>query len=363
MSHAAIPFLPLSDTIESKRVFKKLILAHSALAEMKGTAVEIPNKDILVHTLALQEAKSSSEVENIITTNDELFQSDFNAGKFRTLAAKEVYNYADALLRGFTTLKETGYISLNHIIDIQARLVETKAGFRKLPGTALHNEQTGATVYTPPQDYQDILAYMGNLEGFINNDSLSDCDPLVKMAIIHHQFETIHPFYDGNGRTGRIINVLYLVKEGLLDIPILYLSRYINQHKDTYYTLLQKVRTHHAWEEWVLFILDAVEQTSLQTTKIIHGIKALMLAAKETMRAALPKIYSQDLLNNIFKYPYTKIDFIMDDLRISRVTAGKYLNQLSAINIMDKRKLGKENYYINITLYNFLANVNELIKL
>jgi len=199
---------------------------------------------------------------------------------------------------------------------------------------------------------------MSNLEQFINDHDLSDLDPLIKMAIIHHQFESIHPFYDGNGRTGRIINILYLVKEGLLNLPILYLSRYINQNKSDYYRLLQKVRTENSWEEWVLYILDGVEQTSLQTIKIIDGIKAIMQKHKQKIRTDLPKIYSQDLLNNLFRHPYTKIDFVMTELAVSRPTATRYLDELTAINIIQKHKLGKDNYYVNHELFDLLANVN-----
>jgi Fic family protein len=201
---------------------------------------------------------------------------------------------------------------------------------------------------------------MSNLEQFINDDLLSDLDPLVKMSIIHHQFESIHPFYDGNGRTGRIINVLYLVNEKLLDLPILYLSRYINQNKGLYYSLLQGVRSEGNWEEWILFVLEGVEQTSLQTTGIIQGIKSLMLSQKQRIREKLPKIYSQDLLNNLFNHPYTKIDFVINNLGISRLTATRYLNELERIEILRKEKIKKENYYINQELFNFLANVNEI---
>jgi Fic family protein len=204
---------------------------------------------------------------------------------------------------------------------------------------------------------------MSNLEQFINDNSISDLDPLVKMAIIHHQFESIHPFYDGNGRTGRIVNILYLVKEQLLDIPVLYLSRYINQNKGVYYTLLQNVRTENAWEEWILFILEGIEQTSLHAMTIIQGIKKLMVSHKNKIRNELPKIYSQDLLNNIFKHPYTKIDFMMESLNISRNTTIKYLDELVRIDILSKEKLKKENYFINKELYDFLANVTEKFPL
>lgn len=287
-----------------------------------------------------------------------MYQSDFVTKNFRNLAAKEVHNYAQALRTGFEIVKQKGFISNNHILHIQATIEENSAGFRKLPGTALKNEQTGEVVYTPPQHSEEIQDLMNNLEQFMNDDSLSDWDPLVKMALIHHQFESIHPFYDGNGRTGRIINILFLVKEGLLNIPILYLSRFINQNKGEYYKLLQKVRSENAWEEWVLFILEAVEQTSLQAIRVIHGIKELMLSHKLKIRNELPKIYSQDLLNNIFRHPYTKIDFVMKELNLSRKTAAKYLDELEKIGILSKHKIWKDNYYINDDLFNLLQNVN-----
>jgi Fic family protein len=192
----------------------------------------------------------------------------------------------------------------------------------------------------------------------MNVNDLCDWDPLVKMAVIHHQFESIHPFYDGNGRTGRIINILYLVKEGMLNLPILYLSRYINQNKSNYYRLLQKVRTENAWEEWVLYMLEGVEQTSLQTIKVIDGIKHLMQSHKKKIRGST-KFYSQDLINNLFKHPYTKIDFIMADLDVSRLTATKYLDELDQIGVVRKVKLGRDNYYINTDLYNLLSNVSQ----
>lgn len=354
-----IPHFPLELDLETKAVLKKTAAARSALAEMKGAALSIPNESILISTLSLQEAKDSSAIENIITTHDELFQSDFTTQNFKTLASKEVHSYAEALRWGFQTVRKQGFLSNNHIITIQEAIEENRAGFRKVPGTELKNEQTGEVVYTPPQTHDEIVALMNNLEEFINVSELSDWDPLVKMAVIHHQFESIHPFYDGNGRTGRIINILYLVKEGLLNLPILYLSRYINQNKSDYYRLLQKVRTENAWETWVLYILEGVEQTSLQTIKIIEGIKNLMLKHKKKIRENT-KFYSQDLINNLFNHPYTKIDFIMTDLDVSRLTATKYLDELDQIGIVQKVKLGRDNYYINTDLYNLLSNVNQI---
>jgi Fic family protein len=352
------PLLPLDSDIETKAVMKKTASARSALAEMKGAASSIPNETILISTLSLQEAKDSSAIENIITTHDELYQSDFSTKLFKSLSTKEVHRYAHALREGFKDVKKNGILSNKHILSVQATIEDNDAGFRKVPGTALKNEQTGEIVYTPPQHPDEIVALMDNLEQFMNLNELSDMDPLVKMAIIHHQFESIHPFYDGNGRTGRIINILYLVKEGLLNIPILYLSRFINQNKADYYRLLQKVRSEGAWEEWTLFILDGVEQTSLQTIELIQGIKALMLKHKRKMRQDLPNIYSQDLLNNIFRHPYTKIDFVMSDLAVSRPTATRYLNELCKVGVLSLEKHGKDNYYINTALFGLLSNVN-----
>jgi Fic family protein len=346
MSHS-VPLLPLPFDLESRVVLKKLARAHQALAELKGIAATIPNENILINTLALQEAKDSSAIENIITTQDDLFQSDLASRSFVTLSAKEVLFYADALRYGFEQVRAKGLLTNNHILEMQAIIEENSAGFRKLPGTALKNDATGEVIYSPPQEPQEVIALMSNLEQFINDDGLCDWDPLTKMAVIHHQFESIHPFYDANGRTGRIINILYLVKQDLLKIPVLYLSRYINQNKLDYYRLLQAVRTENDWEGWVLFMLDGVEQTSQQTIVLIEGIKRLMLAAKQKMRTELPKIYSQDLLNNLFRHPYTKIEFVLDELQITRQTAAKYLDELVSIGLLQKHRIAKENFYLN----------------
>lgn len=354
-----VPDLPLSAELETKPVLKKLAQAHRALAELKGVTGIIPNQAILISTLSLQEAKDSSAIENIITTHDELYKSDSKSKQFTSRAAKEVYNYAAALRGGFEKVKSKQLLSTTTILEIQATIVENSAGLRSLPGTELKNDRTGAMVYTPPQEAGQVKALMSNLEKFINDDSLSDLDALIKMALIHHQFESIHPFYDGNGRTGRIINVLYLVKEGLLDTPVLYLSRHVNQNKAEYYRLLQAVRDQEAtWEEWVLFMLEAVEQTSYQTIQLVRGIRDLMQHHKKLMREELPKIYSQDLLNNLFRHPYTKIEFVIQDLQVSRITATKYLNELVRIGLLSKHKKWKENYYLNDSLFDLLSNAS-----
>ncbi|RYF42257.1 MAG: Fic family protein, partial [Cytophagaceae bacterium] len=326
---------------------------------LKGAADSIPNQSILINTLSLQEAKDSSAIENIITTHDDLYRSDSAARQFVTGAAKEVHSYATALRNGFEQVKSTGMLTSEDILTIQEYIEGNRAGFRRLPGTALRNEQTGHTVYTPPQHPDQILSLMHDLERFMNEDDLCDFDPLTKMALIHHQFESIHPFYDGNGRTGRIINILYLVKQGLLGSPVLYLSRYINGHKSDYYRLLQRVRTHQDWEEWLLYLLDGVAETSRQTTTLVRDIAALMLSHKQKMRGELPKIYSQDLINNLFRHPYTKIEFVMDELGVHRNTAAKYLEALVGIGLLEKHKIGVENFYMNVALYDLLQNVSE----
>ncbi|WP_225872204.1 Fic family protein [Pedobacter frigidisoli] len=354
--------LPLKQDVETKAVLKRLNAVRAALEGLNGVAESIPNERIILNTLSLQEAKDSSAIENIVTTHDELYTSDTITRQFTSHAAKEVYNYAQALLEGFRQVKESGLITVNHILNLQELLEENDAGFRKVPGTALKNDQTGETVYTPPQEFDKIIELMSNLETFINDGELTDLDPVVKMAIIHHQFESIHPFYDGNGRTGRIINILYLVKENLLKLPILYLSRYINQNKSTYYRLLQQTRDTNNWEPWILYMLDAVEETAVQTSFIIREIKKLMVIHKQKIRSELPKIYSQDLINSLFKHPYTKIEFIKNDLRIARKTAGRHLDQLCETGLITKNKIGKENYYFNNDLIEFLINVSSLKK-
>lgn len=355
MSDFKLKKLPLTKDIESKRVLKKLNEANRALAELKGIVSSIPNESILINTLGLQEAKDSSEIENIITTHDDLYKAELNLDSFKSLDAKEVQNYITALKTGYSLISKRNILTNNDIIQIQSKLEENNAGFRKVPGTALKNANTGEVVYTPPQDYEIIQDLMSNLEQFINDDNLSEFDPIVKMAIIHYQFESIHPFYDGNGRTGRIINVLYLVMKGLLDLPILYLSRYIIENKAKYYDLLQEIRVTDNWENWLLYIIEAVEKTSKQTILLIKEIQKLMMEYKHLIRDNY-KFYSQDLLNNLFQHPYTKIEFIERDLKVSRITAANYLNKLSKDGILIKQKLGTANYYINHRLYEILTH-------
>ncbi len=347
------PKLPIGIDVESKAVLKKVALAHKALAKLDGVVSTIPNRNILINSLVLQEAKGSSEIENIITTHDELYKADINM-ESASREAKEVQHYRTALLHGFDKVKESGLLLKRDIVAMQKILEQNDAGIRKQSGTELKNAQTGETVFVPPQDFETIDTLMNNLEQYINEPS--ELDPLVDMAIIHYQFETIHPFYDGNGRTGRIINILYLVFKELLEIPVLYLSRYIIQNKADYYRLLQKVRTDAAWEEWILYMLEGVIQTSKETVLLIDAINTLMYNSKVKLKTEAPKIYSKDLLEILFQHPYTKIEFVTEGLGVTRQTASTYLKQIEALGIVKEFKLGRSKYFINTALYKLLQH-------
>ena len=354
---------PLSELdprlLETTPILRKTASAGRRLAELKGMSAEIPNQRVLVLSLVLQEAKDSSEIENIITTHDEVYRESLFPEWGDSVAAKEVRRYVQALQVGDELIKASGLLTSSHIQRIQETLEENSAGYRKLPGTTLKNSQ-GETVYTPPQDHNAIVALMVDLERFINDDSVFDADPLVKMAIIHHQFESIHPFYDGNGRTGRIINILYLIQQGLLDIPILYLSCYIVQTKPNYYRLLQNVREDNYWEEWILYMLTAVEETAFETLSTISKIKEALLDYKHRIRADY-KFCSQDLINNLFSHPYTKIEFLERDLKVSRLTATKYLDTLAQAGFLRKHRIGRSNFYTNLALFKILTGEEDPI--
>lgn len=356
-----IPKLPLPYDFETKAILKQVNLANRKLAELKGVALTIPNEQILISTLTLQEAKDSSAVENIVTTQDDLYKADLNLTEAAINAsAKEVLNYRQAMQRGFELARKTKLLTLNDIKKIQQELESNNAGFRSAPGTTLQN-QNKEIVYTPPQSNLEIEKAMQNLEQYINDPQMHDVDPLVKMAIIHHQFESIHPFYDGNGRTGRIINILYLVINGLLDLPILYLSRYITHNKGDYYRLIQAVRDNeadnsHEWEQWIMFILKGVEETAEETIRLVKGISQLMADYKTKLRPLFERLYKHELLNNLFFHPYTKIEFIQKDMMVQRKTAAKYLDIIVENGLLDKVKIGHTNYYINIQLMKLFMN-------
>ncbi|MEO6065721.1 MAG: Fic family protein [Lysobacterales bacterium] len=345
------------DRFETPTILKALSAASRNLAELKGVAASIPNQDILINTLALQEAKDSSAIENIVTTHDALYRDDDSGEAGANTAIKEVLRYRQALRAGHVQVRDRGLLTLNTILDVQQQLECNEAGFRRVPGTVLR-DGAGHTVYSPPQDANEVRSLMGDLESFIHDQPPFDVDPLIKMALIHHQFESIHPFYDGNGRTGRIINVLYLVKEQLLDIPVLYLSRHIVRTKPDYYRLLQAVREEDRWEEWVIYMLAAVEATARETIVTIQAIKDLLLDTKQKIRGTC-KFYSQDLINNLFSHPYTKIEFVQRDLGVSRITATRYLEALVSGGFLLKRKLGRTNYYVNLPLYSLLLRAEQ----
>ncbi len=346
--------LPLTQQIETQKVLKKAISANRALANLNGVARIIPNSAILINSLVLQEAKDSSAIENIITTHDELYRANLDIESV-TNEAKEVQNYKEALLRGFALVKDTKLLLKKHIVEIQAVLEQNDAGVRKQAGTNLKNSLTGEVIYTPPQDYETIQELLTNLEDYINEPN--DIDPLVNMAIIHHQFESIHPFYDGNGRTGRIINILYLILKDLLDIPVLYLSRYIITHKADYYRLLSDVSFNDGLNEWILFMLRGVEEIARETIQTIKSIETLMNETKNIIIEQKPKIYSKDLLEALFYHPYTKKAFIVEHLKISRPTVTNYLNELENIGILSSKKIGKEIFYIHTKLFDLFKDM------
>ena len=360
-----IPSLPLAIDVETKEILKQLSKSRSALAELKGFARVIPNEAILISTLTLQEAKDSSAVENIVTTHDELYKADLNAKDYVVSAStKEVLNYREAIQTGFRLVRDKGLLTNSVLKQVQGILEGNNAGFRTTSGTTLKDNK-GNIVYMPPQDADTINNLMANLERFINDEDMADLDPLIKTAIIHHQFESIHPFYDGNGRTGRILIILYLVANGLLDLPILYLSRYITHNKGEYYRLLQAVRENEDnaedWRNWIVFILKGIEETSLNTIKMIKSIDTLMREYKNVLRPIFGKQYKHELLNNLFFHPYTKIEFIQRDMQVARNTASKYLDMIVETGLVEKVKVGKSNYYFNTKLINLFLNHNQTI--
>ena len=365
-----IPKLPLEIDLETKTILKQLSLASRALAELKGVAKTIPNENILLNTLVLQEAKDSSEIENIVTTQDDLYKEDVEFGDTKKtverVAAKEVLRYRQAMQIGFALVRKNKLLTNAVIKQIQQELEENRAGFRALPGTLLKNGND-EVVYTPPQTKEEIENCMTNLEKFINDPSFCELDPLIKLPIIHHQFESIHPFYDGNGRTGRIICILFLVTNDLLDLPILYLSRYINHNKGEYYSLIQAIRNNFPdnqkdWENWILFILKGIEQTSKETVILVQEIKKLMDDYKQKLRPLFGAKYNHELLNNLFRHPYTKIEYIERDLEVSRFTASKYLDIIVENGLAEKIKINTSNYYINKKLADLFINQAELYK-
>lgn len=348
-----LPLLPpVRDKIETVKVLRQLVKASVALAELKGLAKILPNPTILLNAVILKEARASSEIENVITTQDKLYQAISAKGVQADNATKEVLRYREAMLYGFHFIQKKGFISTNAIIEIQKILEENAAGIRKLSGTALRNAATGKVIYTPPDNPDSINRLMRNLEEYLNH--ANEISPLIKMAVQHYQFESIHPFYDGNGRTGRIINVLYLILNGLIENPILYLSAYIIDNKADYYRLLQEVRTKDNWEDWVMYILKGIEQTAQETITQVKEISELFAQTQELVKRKAPKTYSKELIELLFEHPYCKTEYLTERFGISRVTAAKYLKELERIKVLQTKQVWKETLYINTRLFDLL---------
>jgi Fic family protein len=344
---------PKKSLVETIAILKQESKSAVALAELKGLTNTLPNPNILINAVILKEAQASSGIENVITTQDKLYQALYSKSAKPDVATKEVLRYREALLMGTLLIKERGFLNTNGIISIQKELEENNAGLRRLPGTALVNDLTNEVIYTPPDNFDTISNLMKNLEEYLN-DGEDDVSPLIKLAIQHYQFESIHPFYDGNGRTGRIINVLYLILKGLLTEPVLYLSSYIIQNKGDYYRLLQEVRTENNWEDWILYMLKGIEQTALSTIEQINKINHLFSETQKLVQEKLPRIYSKDLIEQLYIHPYCKIEFLVNNLGIERKAASRYLNGLEEIGILKSQQKGKEVIYMNTKLYNLL---------
>jgi Fic family protein len=342
-----LPLLPPATDLETKAVLKQAISANRVLANLRGLAVKIPNQGMLINSIVLQEARLSSEIENIVTTNDELYRAAADPEGKTDAHTKEVLRYREALRFGFQALRDRP-LTTNLFIELVQLIKQAQIGIRAIPGTALKND-LGDVIYTPPVGEAIIRDKLSNLEKFIHADD--DLDPLIKMAVMHYQFEAVHPFPDGNGRTGRILNLLYLVEKQLLDIPVLFLSRYIIANKADYYLGLRGVTERQDWESWVLYMLRAVESTAQQTFDQVTRILMLMEEVQIKVRAEAENIYSKDLIELIFRQPYTKIQFLVDAGIAKRQTASRYLQTLAGLGVLREEQIGREKYYINDALF------------
>jgi Fic family protein len=353
MPHSLPKLMPERTKIETIRILRQESKSAAALAELKGIAETIPNQSMLINAVVLQEAKDSSEIENIITTQDELYKALAVNGAKVDPRTKEVVNYRQALFLGYNILREQEFLKVNDILRIQEQLEANKAGIRAVPGTVLKNEATGEIVYTPPQNKEEILDLMDNYIHHYNINE-NDISPLILLAVLHAQFESIHPFYDGNGRTGRILNLLYLIMNRLLSVPILYHSSYIIENKSVYYKTLNKINTTGEWEDFIIFMLRSIEETSKLTIKKIKMIRDLLDKQVDEVREKAPKIYRKELVELLFEQPYCKIEFVVNALDVERKAASRYLKELEEIGLLSSLKIGRENLYINQALMNIL---------
>jgi Fic family protein len=349
-----LPPLPPKTEVEARPVLKKAISAARAVAELKGVGGVIPNQAMLVNTLVLQEARASSEIENIVTTNDALFRAMASSAGATDPATKEVLRYREALWQGYRRVKSKGRLNADLFVHLVQAIKQDTQGIRNRPGTVIGNARTREVIYTPPEGERVIRHKLDELERFIHGDDA--LDPLVKLALVHYQFEAIHPFFDGNGRTGRLINILFLVHKGLLDLPVLYMSKYIIDRKPEYYRRLRRVTENGEWEAWVLYVLEAVENTSLLTRQRILAIRKLLDETLDLARRKLPaRVYSKDLIELIFRQPYTKGQFVVDAALAERKTAADYLKALEDIGVLRPQRVGKENLYLNVKLFEILS--------
>ena len=345
---------PERERLETVKILRQLSKTAQSLGELKGIAKTIPNQAMLVNAVVLQEAKDSSEIESIITTQDELYKALASQNK-QPAQVKEVINYRKAIFAGFELINRQGFLRLKDIETIQKTIIENNAGIRAEPGTVLKSDKTGEIVYTPPQEKDEILDLLSNfLEHF--NVSQTDLHPLINLAILHYQFESIHPFYDGNGRTGRILNILYLIINDLLDIPILYLSSYINENKSKYYKYLNQVNKTGQWEDYILYMLKAIEVTANYTIEKINKINKQLEITIEKVKEMAPKVYRKELIELLFEQPYSKIEFVVDKLKVERKAASRYLKKLEDIGVLKSEKVGRENLYLNTELIEILKH-------
>lgn len=352
-----LPILPPQTDLETKAVLKKCIAARAALGELKQAAELIPNQAMLINIIPLLEAKDSSEIENIVTTTDKLFQYADSPIESMDAATREALAYRTALNNGFRSLAKRPLCTAT-AAEICSTIKEMQMDIRKVPGTALANKTTKDIIYTPPEGEQRLRDLLANWERFLHEEN--DIDPLIRMAVAHYQFEAIHPFSDGNGRTGRVINSLYLIEKGLLTLPILYLSRYINGHRADYYRLLQQVTAQQNWEEWLLYILEGIEATARWTTDKIAAIRALETHTREHIQKRLPKLYSRELVELIFTQPYCRIGNLVDSGIAKRQAASKYLKELASIDVLVETQVGREKLFIHprlLELFQQEANV------
>jgi Fic family protein len=346
-----LPLLPPKSNLETTNILRKTITASRALANLNGAIINLPNPQLFLDTIHLQEAKASSEIENIITTNDELYKSVVANKKFENPSAKEVISYKNALWHGLKQLESRPFITINLCIDIMQRIKENTSGIRTTPGTTL-SSTSGDVIYTPPSGEEVIREKLSNFEKFINEDD--SLDPLIKMALMHYQFEAIHPFSDGNGRTGRILLLLYLKMEKLLDVPAIYLSEYIIQNKSEYYKRLRLVTEKEDWESWIMYMLDMIESTAQKGLIRLKEIIELMHKMSEEIKEELPKVYTKDLIEIIFKLPYTKRQNLIDVKLGTPKTVGNYLMALEDKGFLKSIKVGKEKLYLNHRLMKIL---------